>query len=284
MGLGQIFYNALVDFAESVFKAMTGWLKPIVKEELHNVVGSKVFNEDNFMSPEGKKAAKQLKDVWKDSPGDSPDIIADVVDALTGRGAKLQLQYITEKQVDADMHVTQRLFDQMAVITDLNLIANILGILGEFVPAFHFDQIGNEIRAYLDYSGLTQITGFGYGMLLSAAIAPKITQEIDAKMQYTALEPRDVVNLDFREEKGLDDFFPRMALKGYSKKNAKYMRTVQRPLLDARRLINLYRRDHIDRDKFFIDMRKLGFGNEDIRLLLKESLYFPSLRCHVSTD
>lgn len=276
MGIGDVVFGTLKDVGKTIFEAIIGWMKPSIMADVKTEVAKKSIDPDMFQTKEIKESVVKLKSALEHSPDDISGLAGDILDVIIGKASKIQFQGITDQQVDDKMPLSQKLFDQMAIVTDICLLANILSIVGQCIPLTQLTDLGREIRAYLDYSGLTQITGFGYGMMLSAALGPKITQEVDAKMQNTPLDPRDVVNLNYRKEIGKEDFHPRMALKGYNSTNANYMREVQRPLLDPRTLINLYHREHIDRDEFFERMQKLGYGNEEIRHLYKEAEYFPT--------
>lgn len=276
MGIGQVVFDTLAKTAKFVIDRMFGWFSTPVIDELTLRTAKKSLNVDMFQTKEVKDAVTKLKESWAHSPEDSSDIVDTLLQALTGHVAKLQLEAITDKKVDGDMPLASKLFDQMALITDLNLLSNALAIIGEFFPFVHLDRIGAEIRAYLDYSGLTQITGFGYGMLLSAALAPKITQEIDAKMQNAPLDARDVVNLFYREEFKEPTFYKKMALKGFNETNAGYMKKAQRLHIDAKTLINLYHRKLIEPENFKLLMRKQGWHEDDILRMLKEAQYFPT--------
>ena len=276
MGLGQDAFNLIMKIIKKTIDKMFGWFSTPVIDELTLRTAKKSLKEDMFKTQVVKDSVTKLKESWMHSPEDSGDIVDDLIKAVSGHVAQLQLEAITGKKVDGDMPLAGKLFDQMAIVTDLNILSNALAIIGEFFPLVHLDRIGEEIRAYLDYSGLTQITGFGYGMLLSSALAPKLTQEIDAKMQNTPLDARDVITLDFRDEWKKDEFDERMTLKGYTAHNAKILKNSMRPLTDPRTLINLYHRKHISPEDFFTFMGNLGYGNEDIRRMLLEAQYFPT--------
>lgn len=276
LDLGEKIKSMLVSWIKSLFGSFIKDTKQPIIDDIKTEVAVKSIDPAMFQTREIRESVEKLKGALEHSPDDISGLAGDILDVIVGKASKIQFQGITDQTVDDKMPLSQKLFDQMAIVTDICLLANILSVIGQCVPFTQLTDLGREIRAYLDYSGLTQITGFGYGMMLSAAMAPKITQEIDAKMQNTPLEARDIVTLNYRNEIVDAKFYPRMALKGYNEDNADYMRLSQRPLLDPRRLINLYHREYIDRDTFFMLMEKLGFENEDITRQLLEAQYFPT--------
>ena len=276
MGLGDVVFDTLKSWAKTVVGAVIGWLKPSIIGDVKTEVAKKSLDPDMFQTKEMKEGVDKLKTAFETSPEDISGLARDIFDILIGKVSKVQFQYITEEKVDADMPLSQRLFDQMAIVTDICLYANVMSVIGQCIPLTQLTDLGREIRAYLDYSGLTQITGFGYGMLLSAALAPKVTQEIDAKMQNTPLDPRDVVNLFYREEFKEPTYYKKMALRGYSELNADYMRKAGYLHLDTRALVNLRHRDLMSSEEFRLLMRKKGYHEDDIRRILEEAQYFPT--------
>jgi len=118
---------------------------------------------------------------------------------ITGRTAELQLEDIIGAKIDSSMPFTSRLTGNMGVVTDITLASSLSSIIAEIASVGQIDQIGGELRAYLDYSGLSQITGYGYGMILSTAITPPIQQEINSKTLNTILQPDLLVLLRRRE-------------------------------------------------------------------------------------
>lgn len=276
MGLGDVVFDTLKSWAKTVVGAVIGWLKPSIIGDIKTEVAKKSLDPDMFQTKEMKEGVVKLKKAFESSPDDISGLAGDIFDILLGKVSKVQFQYITEEKVDKDMPLSQRLFDQMAIVTDICLYANVMSVIGQCIPLTQLTDIGREIRAYLDYSGLTQITGFGYGMLLSAALAPKVTQEIDAKMQNTPLEARDLITLDFRDYWDMGRFDDRMQLRGYNIPNAKHLKNAMRPLVDTRSLINLKHRQLITPGEFNTFMAGHGFTQSNIDLMLKEAQYFPT--------
>lgn len=134
----------------------------------------------------------------------------------TGRTAELQMEEILGIKIDESMPFTAKLSSNMGIVTDVALGSSIASIVAEVASVGQIDRIGGEIRSYLDYSGMSQITGFGYGMILSTALQPVISQEINDKLRATLLQPDLLTILLRRGLISVDDYNRQMGLQGYS--------------------------------------------------------------------
>jgi len=215
-GLGGAVIGVLATWFRGVISELIDKYKPEIITDVKKEVALKSIDPDMFQTEEIKNSVIKLKEALKYSPEDTSGLAGDLLDVVIGKASKVQFQAITGKSVDDKMPLSNALFTQMAIVTDVCLLANILSIIGQCIPFTQLTDLGREIRSYLDYSGLTQITGFGYGMMLSAALAPKITQEIDSKMRNTPLDPRSLITLHHREYLTYDEFKEQMYIKGYN--------------------------------------------------------------------
>lgn len=275
-GLGSAIVGVLISWSKGIAKSFIKDTKQPIIDDVKTEVAVKSLDPEMFQTAEIKDAVVKLKEQFKSSPDTISDLGGDIFNVIIGKAAQVQLEGVTGKKVDKEMPLTVALFTQMAIVTDITLLSNILSVIGQCIPFTQLTDLGRELRSYLDYSGLTQITGFGYGMLLSAALAPKLTQEIDNKMLNTPLEARDIINLEFRDYWDVGRFDDRMALKGYNKPNAKHLKNAMRPLLDPRTLINLKHRQFITSEDFNKLMAGRGFTQSNIDFMLKEAQYFPT--------
>lgn len=216
MGLGQFVFDTLKGWAEYVFKHLTGWTKGSILEDIKTEIAAKSIDPDMFQTKEVREGVIKLKEQLKHSPYNISDLGRDLLDIVIGKVAKVQFQGVTKELVDDKMPITDSVFNQMAILTDITLLSNMFSVVGQCIPLTQLTDLGREIRAYLDYSGLTQITGFGYGMMLSSALAPIITQEVDNKMRNKLLDSRVLINLLHRGYLSNDDFTDRMHRAGYN--------------------------------------------------------------------
>lgn len=208
--------------AKAAFEAarkIAGRKDPLPNEE---VAAQKVADTANFLlRPMGLSApddVARLMDDYTRKEGVFSEESADaIIKAISGKVSALQLQDITGIKIDGSMPVTNRLMNQMGAITDVSLASAVASITAEVASIGQIDTIGAEIRSYMDYSGLSQITGFGYGMILNSAIGNVVTQEINAKMQAYTLDPNTLVTAYVRGLVDSNYFYGQMARNGYSK-------------------------------------------------------------------
>lgn len=188
MGMGAKLASSLSGVFKGVFGGMIGWMKKPVVDHMKEEVAKASIDPEIFTDKKVKTEVETLKEKWSKSPGSMSDIANDVMGVVTGRVAELQLEEITGVEIDDSIPTTNNLVGQMAGVTNLCLVSNLMGIIGEIIPTTQLGQIGAEMRSYLDYSGFSQVTGFGYGMILNQAIGPKISQELKSKMQDDILD------------------------------------------------------------------------------------------------
>jgi len=151
-------------------------------------------------TPELKGAVERLKESWKHSPEGSSDIAADILHLLEGRFAQVQIETLAGVKFDEKDTFCQRMFDQMMVLTDYSVIASTFEIIGSIIPTTNAQYIGLVMKEYLADTGLTQILGFGYGMLLSNVFSPLVTYELNAKMRPSLPDPLTAIR---SERKGI---------------------------------------------------------------------------------
>ena len=114
------------------------------------------------------------------------------------------------------MPFTQSLTDAMAAITTMTSAVSIASIIAEIASAGQIDNIGNELRGYMNYSGISQVTGYGYGLILSTAMTTPVQSEINAAVMAHPLDLGFLVLLKRREL--IDDtyYLSEMAKHGYT--------------------------------------------------------------------
>jgi len=213
------FEGLIKGITDPIKDLMDGLTKNIEDQAVKFMKAEIAFNSldlNKIQDPELKKKMGIMKDSWKNSPESISDIANDLLDVLVGKVAKVQLEHIVDEQFNNDDIISNRLFTQMAVITDISMIAGTLEIVGACVPTTNLQHIGLAIKDYLDYSGLTQATGFGYGMMLSNVVSPQLTQELQRKTRKTILNADEAIRLCRRElitEPKRDDYLNRA---GYS--------------------------------------------------------------------
>lgn len=144
------------------------------------------------------------------------DIADSMMAAIQGRVAEIQLEQMLGIKIDGKTPVTRRLSDQMGLITNTSLAAATTAIVAEVASLGQIDAVGNEIRSYLDYSGLSQITGYGYGLIVSTALESQVKYEINAQTQHVVLDPGMLATLYVRGVIGSEVYHEEMAKHGYS--------------------------------------------------------------------
>ncbi|RLG68993.1 MAG: hypothetical protein DRO11_08340 [Methanobacteriota archaeon] len=242
------------EWSEKVF----AWMKPKLIEDIKTEIALKSIKEEYFQTDEVKEIVRKLKEKWKHSPGSASDIAHDLLEGLVGKVAKLQLQGISGIKIDEETPYSQRLFDQLAILTDISLAAEIIGIIGEILSIGQIDRLGEEIRAYLDYSGLSQLAGYGYGMILSSVLSPVIEQEIRKKSPVIPIDVDRAVRLAFRKVLS-DEEFKEICLKqGYDEKMQSYLKEAYKYYPSPTDFIRFAVRDVFREDI----VKKYGYDNE----------------------
>jgi len=189
---------------------------PEFLERLKVEIAKESIKEEIFQTEEVKEAVRKLKDKWKKSPQTPSDIAHDILDIIVGKASKVQLEAITGVEFGADTPISQKVFDQVAIITDICLLSNILQIVGEILSLGQIDTLGKEIREYLDYSGLSQLVGYGYGMLLSSVLSPLIAKEINAKLTPELPTVTEALRMYYRGILSEEDFKTVMRKLGFN--------------------------------------------------------------------
>jgi len=189
---------------------------PEFLERLKVEIAKESIKEEIFQTEEVKEAVRKLKDKWKKSPQTPSDIAHDIMDIIIGKASKVQLEAITGFEFGADTPISQKVFDQVAIITDICLLSNILQIVGEILSLGQIDTLGKEIREYLDYSGLSQLVGYGYGMLLSSVLSPLIAKEINAKLTPEIPTVTEALRMYYKGILSEEDFKAVMRKLGFS--------------------------------------------------------------------
>ncbi|RLI80203.1 hypothetical protein DRP04_08400 [Archaeoglobales archaeon] len=201
---------------EDVFARGYEFFFPQFLERLKMEIAKKSIDENLFQTKEIKEAVKKLKEKWSHSPEGVEDLAEDIMDIVTGKVAKLQLEAIAGVEFGKDTPISEKLFNQVAIITDICLLSNILQIVGEILSIGQIDTLGKEIREYLDYSGLSQIVGFGYGMLLSSVLSPLIAKEINYKLTPEEPTVTEALRMYYRGILKEEDFKAIMRRHGFS--------------------------------------------------------------------
>ncbi|MDD3523923.1 MAG: hypothetical protein PHQ41_04415 [Candidatus Cloacimonetes bacterium] len=158
-------------------------------------------------------------DVYESNGTIANQIADDILNVVKGQAAELQMEQILGINIDSSMPYTDRLTEQIGVVTNMNAGIAASAIIAEIASLGQVDQIGGEARSYMDYSGLSQITGFGYGMILSSALQQPVQQEINQKISVTLLDPQTLTLCYFRGIIDEGTYFYEMGKHGYSAEN-----------------------------------------------------------------
>ena len=176
------------------------------------------------MAPSPLKPVNDIVTMIDENDGDVVAAAEEMTDAMLaviqGRVAELQLESMLGIKIDERTPVTQRLTQNMGAITNTSLAAASTAIVAEIASLGQIDAIGNEIRSYLDYSGLSQITGYGYGLIVSTALESQVKYEINSQTKHMALDPNILAVLYMRGHIGKETYEKEMAKHGYSEENS----------------------------------------------------------------
>tara|TARA_Y100000310_G_C20688461_1_gene820643 strand:+ start:1431 stop:3011 length:1581 start_codon:yes stop_codon:yes gene_type:complete len=215
MGLGELVGETLNGFGEKLVKGFTETFQPKAVKGFKDDVSLNSIDVDLFQTVELKDYISNLKKSWEHSPENPSDIARDLINIVSGKASAVQLEHIMGEKFGENTPISDRIFDQIAIITDVTLLSNIMSIIGSFFPFLNLHIIGEEIRSYLDYSGLSQVTGYGYGMLISSVLTPMITKEINSKMQKELPSISEAVSMNHRgklDDAGFDDLLMKYGL------------------------------------------------------------------------
>lgn len=200
MGLGEKIKATVKEIFLEIIETITDPFEEMAFRLFKDKLAGEIFNAPVFKTPEGKKMALDLKEEFTHSPGSWTDVFTVILTPFTERVAEDQLEKITGVIIDKETPVTQALTKEIKHVTDLCITSNIAGIIGEIAPTTQLGQIGSELRQYMDYSGITQVSGLGYGMILQSAIGDIIAQEMNAKM---LTRPLDMATLRLLKMRGI---------------------------------------------------------------------------------
>jgi hypothetical protein len=163
------------------------------------------------------------------SEGTKDDVL-DVLKVIEGKIAQVQLEAILGEKVDARMPLASKMFDQMGILTDVGLLLASVGIGVEVGSLGQIDKVTDEIRHYLDYSGVTQITSYGYGTIMGEMLGEPLTQELKGVMQHSLLSTGDLITAQMRRStynpsspKWDDDLYDQVRKYGLSPEKAQMM-------------------------------------------------------------
>lgn len=190
--------TAAKDFVYEVVDNITTTIAGQAVQHFKTEIAMQSLNPEMFQDKDIKKKITELKENWKHSPESISDIGNDILNIVKGKVAQVQFEAIAGVKLNSGDVISNRLFGQMGLMTDITLLASMLEVVGACIPTLQTQHVGIVLKDYLNYSGLTQATGFGYGMMLSNVVSPMITQELNQKMKTTIVAPDEAIRLNFR--------------------------------------------------------------------------------------
>jgi hypothetical protein len=217
--IGDLFWNYFGVYLEMIASIPATLIKTLAKgaiDEAKREIALKSIDETQFKTPEIREAFRKLKASWQHSPEGGADIAHDLINIVVGKAAQVQLENIAGIQITDEEILTKRLFDQIAIITDVSLAASILTVIGSFIPATNAQYMGIVLREYMQDAGVTQVTGFGYGMLFSNVISPLMAYELNKKIRPSLPASSDAIRLGYRQLLTPDQVDDVLSKQGYS--------------------------------------------------------------------
>ncbi|MDD3523847.1 MAG: hypothetical protein PHQ41_04020 [Candidatus Cloacimonetes bacterium] len=136
--------------------------------------------------------------------------------ALSGRTAQAQLEALIGRPIPPEATTTKAVMDQLALLTQTNEAIQALSVGAEIASLGQVDRLGAELRSYLDYSGVSQISGFGYGQILGTVIGSRMSQEMLAVSRPSIPSVLDLATMRQRNLITDETFNDNMARMGYS--------------------------------------------------------------------
>jgi len=199
--IGDLLWNYIGSFLDGIMKIPENLVKTLAKgaiEETKREVALKTLDENMLSTPELKERVRALKESWQHSPEGSADIGRDILNVVVGKVAQVQFESVAGIRIDESDIITQRLFTQMMILTDVSILASALKVIGSLIPTTNAQYIGIVLSDYMHESGLSQMTGFGYGMMLSNVVSPLLAYELNQKVRPSLLDPSMAITCERR--------------------------------------------------------------------------------------
>lgn len=121
-----------------------------------------------------------------------------VMDMVNLRLAKLQLEGIIQENLGDDTPLASRLFNAQGQLTSLYALLAAVGVGSEIASLGQIDHVTDEIRTFVAASGLTQVTGYGYGQILDTVLGEPLKQELAAKMRHSLVGLPELISTQIR--------------------------------------------------------------------------------------
>ena len=215
MGLLDLIKDALTFVVENTLGRMTWLVQDAAVEYLIDQLALNTINSDMMKDPVIKAKFEKLQESWHHTPSSISDIVNDFVGICAYEHGREQLQQILNVDIDSSMPVTNSVFNQIDALTDIEKVLQSAGIIGSMVPMCNLQQLAGGIDRIIQASGMSQISGFGYGQIFSAVIAPQMQQEINTKIAPIKLDNGTLRLLFMRKLIDKDTYLRGMRRNGY---------------------------------------------------------------------
>lgn len=160
-------------------------------------------------------AAKLASGLEDNAISDIETGIKTIVDVLAGNTAKSQLEALIGTPIPETATTTKAVLEQLALLTQVNEAIQAISIAGEIASVGQVDALGRELRSYLDYSGVSQISGFGYGQILGTVIGARMSQEMLSVTRPSIPSVLDLATMRMRGLLSTTEYAESMARLGY---------------------------------------------------------------------
>jgi hypothetical protein len=196
--IGDLLFDTFTKTIEKGLALVSDFISDRFVSGTKTLLQAGMLNPNVFETQVGKDIATEFNEKWSNSPGGLDDVGAMLFDIIIGRIAKVQFEAISGVNVGKDTPYLEKMFDQMAISTDITVLMTQLGIAIETLSLGQIDTVVDSFNMYLDKSGYSQLTQFGYGMILASALGPLVQKEILYDTRPTMFDPSTLTDMYYK--------------------------------------------------------------------------------------
>lgn len=223
MTLSEQILKTASDIQAKIWENIEALFTPMATRLLARNLTAKAFNPVYFKSPEGKAMAAKLSKGFGGLNSTPEQVLGVLAELGLGEFGQVQIEAIIGQPIPNEATRTLEVFKNVVLIQDITLITNILGIIGEFVPTTQLGQIGQELRTLVASTGITQVSGIAYPMILEPLLQERIQKELFPVFTPKILQEADILRAYIRGIYTKADAEQLFGYLGYGKNNTAMM-------------------------------------------------------------